>query len=110
MNPKLLGIRIRQARERLGLSQEELAAALSKDQRAISEYENGKRKLSVTDLPKFAEVLDVPLLYFYEGEIAMQDFDRAMLDQFRRLPTPETKQAAIDLIRIFSDTIAIYED
>ena len=65
MDPKILGERIREARERAGISQEDLAVAVGKDQRAISEYENGKRKLSVTDLPMFARTLRVPLLYFY---------------------------------------------
>ncbi len=108
LDAKLLGVRIRQARERRGLSQEELAAAVSRDQRAISEYENGKRKLSVTELPEFARVLGVPLLYFYEGEVALQDLDKAILDQFRRLPTQEAKQTAIDLIRLYSDSIELH--
>ena len=108
LDPKYLGVRIRQARERLGLSQDELAAAVSKDQRAISEYENGKRKLAVTDLPEFARTLDVPLMFFFEGEIAAQDQDRAILDQFRRLPSPEARQAAIELVRILSDTVEPY--
>ncbi len=91
LNQKLLGVRIREARERAGVSQEELANAVSKDQRAISEYENGRRKLSVTDLPAFARTLKVPVLYFYEGDVALQDTDQAMLDEFRRLPTEEQR-------------------
>ena len=55
-----LGQRIRTAREAQGLSQEEFAARISRDQRAVSEYENGKRKITVTDLPRLAEVLGVP--------------------------------------------------
>ena len=108
MDLKLLGERIREARERAGISQEDLAAAVGRDQRAISEYENGKRKLSVTDLPMFAKTLRVPLLYFYEGEIVLQDLDQAILDHFRRLPSPEAKQAAVEIIRIFSDTYDLY--
>lgn len=107
MDARLLGERIRQARERAGISQEDLAIAVSKDQRAISEYENGKRKLSVTDLPMFARTLRVPLLYFYEGEIALQDLDQAILDEFRRLPNSGAKQAAIEIVRIFSDSYEI---
>jgi transcriptional regulator with XRE-family HTH domain len=104
LDSKLLGSRIRQARELRGFSQEDFAAAVSRDQGAISEYENGKRKLSAVDLLAFAKILDMPLLYFYQGEISMEDLDRAMIDEFRRLPTPETKQAAIQIIRTFADT------
>src|SRR5258708_3838299 len=105
LNQKLLGVRIREARERAGVSQEELASAVSKDQRAISDYENGRRKLSVTDLPAFARTFNVPVLYFYEGDIVLQDSDQAMLDEFRRLPTEEAKQAAIEIVRLFSATL-----
>jgi len=38
----------------------------------------------------------------------MQDLDQAILDQFRRLPNPEAKQAAIEIVRIFSDTFDFY--
>ncbi len=100
LNAKLLGIRIRQARERLSISQEDFAVLVSKDQRAISEFENGKRKLSAIDLLTFAKILEVPLLYFYEGEITTEDMDHVLLSEFHRLPTSETKQAAIEMIRI----------
>jgi transcriptional regulator with XRE-family HTH domain len=105
LDSKLLGSRVRQARERLGLSQEEFAALVSKDQGAISEYENGKRRISAVDLPTFAQVLNVPLLYFYEGEIGVHDLERAMLQEFQYLPSSEAKQAVIEIIRILTNTL-----
>jgi transcriptional regulator with XRE-family HTH domain len=103
VNPKELGHRIREARERRGLSQEDFAARISRDQRAVSEYEHGKRRISVTELPVFAQVLDVPLLYFFEGETSPQDLDREILQYFNGLPSSKAKQSAIQLIRIFSE-------
>lgn len=110
MEPELLGRRIREARERIKLSQEDLAIAVSKDQHAISQYENGKRKLAVTDLPAFARALKVPVSYFFEGfdTASSEGLDDAIIDIFRRLPTLEAKEAAIQLLRIFSDTIGLY--
>lgn len=105
MDAKWLGFRIRQARERRGLSQEELAVAVTKDQRAISEYENGKRKLAVTDLPVFATVLEVPLMYFFEEEAEVFQDDDLLLNYFHQLPSSEARQAALDILRIFSATI-----
>ncbi len=97
---KVLGQRIRQARERLGLSQEELAALVAKDQTAISEYEHGKRKFPVTELPLFAQALQVPLFYFYDSdELAPDDFDRALLAEFHQLPDT-SKQSAIEIMRL----------
>jgi transcriptional regulator with XRE-family HTH domain len=105
LDAKWLGFRIRQARERRGLSQEELASAVTKDQRAISEYENGRRKLAVTDLPVFAAVLGVPLMYFFEEEAEMFQDDDLLLTYFHQLPSSEARQAALDILRIFSATI-----
>ena len=108
MEPIVLGARIREARESLRMSQEELANLVHRDQRAISEYENGKRKLSATDLPMFASALNVPILYFYEDEVSLDDFDRAMLSELQRLPTSESKLAAIELVRVLSQALQLY--
>jgi transcriptional regulator with XRE-family HTH domain len=104
LNSVVLGARIRQARERQGLSQEELAALVSKDQRAVSDYENGKRKLSAVDLANFARVLNVSVLYFYEGEITVHDLEYAILKEFQQISTNEAKRALIEVARVFSDT------
>jgi transcriptional regulator with XRE-family HTH domain len=96
------GIRIRQARERLGMSQLDFASLVSKDQRAISEYENGKRKLFATDVPNFARILNVPVTYFYDGEIQIDDLDSSILYEIQQLPNVEAKQAAMQIIRIFA--------
>ncbi len=95
------GRRLRSARERLNFSQEDFAAAVDKDQAAISDYENGKRKVSITDLPRFAEVLEVPLIYFFEGDISLGDWDRELLHQFHQIPD-HAKAEAIDVMRLLA--------
>lgn len=103
MDPQVLGSRIREARERLKLSQEELAAAVAKDQGAISEYESGKRKLAAADLPSFAEALQVSILYFFEDQETLPDLDDLMLEVFRQLPNAETKHVAIQIVRVLTN-------
>lgn len=98
---KELGQRLRQARERLGFSQEDFAVAVGKDQAAISDYELGKRRPSITDLPRFAEVLHVSLLYFFEGDISVSDLDRELLHQFHQIPQSE-KARAIEVMRLLA--------
>jgi transcriptional regulator with XRE-family HTH domain len=105
LDATLLGQRIRQARERKRLSQEDFAAQIGRDQRAVSEYEHGTRRIAVIDLPTIARVLDEPLLYFYGEDLNNHDLDTEILKQFHRLPDIQAQQAAIDLLRIFSDTI-----
>jgi transcriptional regulator with XRE-family HTH domain len=102
MDPKLLGQRIRQARESLGLSQEEFANRVDKDQAAISEYENGKRKVAATELSHFAAVLNLPISYFYGDEAEPDDTDRALLAEFHRLPA-DSRSGAITILRTLAD-------
>jgi len=102
LNSKQLGFRIRQAREQRGLSQEEFAAAVSKDQGAISDYENGKRKLAAIDLPTFATVLEVSLPYFFEQDASTYTLDEVLLNYFHQLPDSEARQGVIDIIRTLS--------
>lgn len=99
MDIRGFGQRLREARERMALSQEELAALVGKDQTAISEYENGKRKITITDLPEFAQVLNVSITYFFEGELTADDLDRALLREFHQLPAP-AKLDAIEVLRL----------
>lgn len=70
---KTIGHRIRMAREQAGLLQEEVAEKLGyKSVATISHFEKGIRKISVVDLQRLAEFLDVPISYFFDGEITEQ--------------------------------------
>lgn len=55
----LCGERVREARMRMGWSQEELAARLQLGQMAVSRIETGKRVVPDFELPILAEVLRV---------------------------------------------------
>lgn len=105
MDPKALGKRIRAARENQGLSQDDFALLIERDQRAVSEYENGKRRITVTELPKFAEALHVSILYFFDEDESHSDLDLELLDYFHRLPTLKARLAAIQIMRVLLDTV-----
>lgn len=102
LQPSVFGARIRKARERIGMTQEELAVQVNKDQRAISEYEIGKRRVYATEVPTFANALRVPLLYFFEDEVGLDDIDHALLIEANRLPSLEAKQSALELVRVLA--------
>jgi transcriptional regulator with XRE-family HTH domain len=61
-----IGTRIKQAREELGITQQELAARLGCTQAALSNYELGKRRLYLANLEQIASTLGKPLSYFTE--------------------------------------------
>jgi len=68
MDRKMLGRRLRQAREAAGLSQEEAAKRLGKSQSAMSDYERGRLGLELPDLVELAKVLDQPVSFFLDEQ------------------------------------------
>jgi transcriptional regulator with XRE-family HTH domain len=68
-----IGMRLQQARQELGLTQEELAARLGCTQAALSNYELGKRRLHLAGLEQIAQILGKPLSYFIESPPASEE-------------------------------------
>jgi transcriptional regulator with XRE-family HTH domain len=64
----LLAERLRQAREYLDLSQEEVARAVGIPRAAVSLIESGQRRVDALELKKFAALYDRPVGYF-TGEV-----------------------------------------
>lgn len=106
LNSQLLGLKIRKARERQGLSQEELAAEMGIGQRGISELENGKRRLAVTEVPLLAMVLDVPFMYFFSDTDQRTEYDAVLLEAFHQLPSAELQEMVIEMVRLLSKTLS----
>jgi transcriptional regulator with XRE-family HTH domain len=104
LDAQSLGQRIRTAREKQGLSQEELAAKLGWGQRAISELERGKRKLAVTEVAQLAEGLNVSLLYFFATEVALDDLDIALLQHFHQVSDRKMRQTVVEIVRLLADS------
>ena len=57
---KKLGVRIKNFRERLGLSQEKLADLLRLSRVSISQMENGERKITAEEMAKLSKIFDTP--------------------------------------------------
>ena len=81
---KWFGERVRRARLDIGLKQEELAEILGTSQAVVSNVENGVSAISVPDLPRWAEALHKPIMYFYD-EHAL-DWQRRALDTLAMFP------------------------
>ena len=56
-----LGKRIKELRERLGISQQSLSALLGVSRTAISQIENGDRKVSTDELVKLSDIFNLPV-------------------------------------------------
>src|SRR5687768_5432809 len=77
---KLFGQRIRAARERVGITQEELAVRVGRAQNLISRYERGQQGMHISELPILAEALGVPIGYFF-GESSSSEEILVVLQQ-----------------------------
>lgn len=59
-------VKLRQAREGVGLTQKQVAKMLGKPQSFVSKSESGERRLDVTELKKFADLYGKIINYFTE--------------------------------------------
>src|SRR5690349_25169695 len=64
-----LGRRLRRRRRILGLTQQQLAGACGVRFQQIQKYECAANRMSAARIWQLAEVLQVPVSYFYEGLI-----------------------------------------
>lgn len=65
-----LGDRLREARKYLGLKQEEVAAYLKIPRTALTDIENGQRRVEVIELARLARLYRQPIGYFAGEEEA----------------------------------------
>lgn len=63
---KNLGQKIRIARQRAGLTQEDLAARISRTSESISNIERGQQEPGIKTVQSLAEVLGLPISEFFE--------------------------------------------
>ena len=61
-----IGNRIRELRSRTGLSQEKFAQRIGKDRTYFASVELGKRNISIVNIEKIANGLDVSLSEFFK--------------------------------------------
>ena len=91
-----VGTRIRTRRLLLGMNQETLASALGLTFQQVQKYEGGANRVSASRLAEMAEVLGVPVAYFFRDLDTVGDAGPSDEQQIREImQRPE----AIELIR-----------
>ncbi len=90
--------RLREARERRGWSQAELARRLDKTQTAISYWEAGKRTPGLDDLLELSFALDEEFDFFLPPERARQPVSAILRAEVQRLASDEMAKAIDDLL------------
>ena len=114
-----VGRRLRRRRTSLGISQEQLGSALGLTFQQIQKYEKGQNRIGAGRLYRIANILSVPVQYFFEGlsngadaamlpagetaESEIQAFvsspeGRALSSGFVRIGDPATRRRIIELV------------
>jgi transcriptional regulator with XRE-family HTH domain len=93
-----VGKRIRMRRLLLGMNQETLANALGLTFQQVQKYEGGANRVSASRLSAMADILDVPISFFF-SDLQSDDTHstRAEREWRERMERPET----IELIRLY---------
>jgi transcriptional regulator with XRE-family HTH domain len=111
-----VGIRLKQRRLALGMSQEALADAVGLTFQQIQKYENGINRVAASRLWELARALGVTVGFFYdEGTAsrpgfadtqdgfdaapALPDDARELLAAFARITDAEVRQRLLDLVK-----------
>jgi len=101
-----IGLRIKEARQLKGWSQEELSHSLNRNQRSVSHLENGKVNILLSDLYTVAEVLEQPISFFLDVELDTDVLEDMLISEFKKLPSTEAKQTALEQLRAFRRFVA----
>ena len=93
-----VGARVRTRRLLIGMNQETLARALGLTFQQVQKYEGGANRISASRLSQIADILGVPIAYFFSDlEPGGAAPTRRELESRERLQRPET----IELIRSY---------
>jgi transcriptional regulator with XRE-family HTH domain len=71
--PAGTGARIRAARQAMGLSQDELAAAVGVTRSAVAQWETGRAGLVGGNLARVSDILGIPLAFLLTGAAERND-------------------------------------
>jgi transcriptional regulator with XRE-family HTH domain len=114
---RVIGNRIRLRRAMLGLSQKQLGHAIGLTPQQVQKYEKGTNRIAVSTLARVAEVLEVPVSFFFvlprptrrdaiEPEHGASVADMAdrretldLLRAFRRLDDPRLRRHFVLFVR-----------
>ena len=107
-----IGLKIRDRRKELGLTQENLAEVLGITYQQFQRYENGTSYLNTDRLQAISNALDVPIPYFFEekgeGKVSIMDRghpymspeEREFVDWFRKIDNSDYKKSILTFLQL----------
>jgi len=97
-----LGLKIKQARQQTGLSQERLAEMVGVTFQQIQKYENGQTTLNIIKLQQIAKALNLPINDFFqdipEDPLRLTNQEGELIQAFRKIKNAELRGAVLSVI------------
>ena len=88
---RMIGERLKWAREHSGLSQSQAAQLLGYDHVTLSTIESGKRAVKAIELHKFCEVYDIGYDWLL-GDYCEEDLPGELIEMVEKLPTIDRRK------------------
>jgi len=105
-----IGRAIKQRRREQGISQERLAEMLNVSYQQVQRYENGANRLNVESIQVIAQLLNVPVMYFFSADIAIRinelsnknlvPDEKKLLKYFRKIPKQCDRSVVVSVARL----------
>lgn len=101
---KTIGMRIKECRLALGMTQEEMAEMLCCNKSLISQYENDKVDIKGSVIVELASLLRTTTGYLLNGEIGcdLDEMEKEMLELISLIKTFELKKVALEQVKILA--------
>jgi transcriptional regulator with XRE-family HTH domain len=107
---RFVGAKVRERRTMLGLTQQQLADLIGVTYQQAHKYERGINRISAGRLYDIAQVLGVPVAYFYDGidnpsAQYVNDRQRLTLElakNFGQIPSQRHQEALSQLVRVLA--------
>lgn len=112
---KLIGMKLREAREFRKVSQEELGQVIGVSYQQVQKYEAGRNRMTVGTLHQFAGSLKIPVHWFFEGLDAITEGEippiidtdqRRLLEEFDRIDSVPIRRLLTGFVKNLADTIS----
>jgi transcriptional regulator with XRE-family HTH domain len=120
---KHVGNKVHMRRIKMGWSQQKLGDALGVSFQQVQKYERGNNRISASSLQRIAEVLQVPLEYFFEGapqvkgtieakgaqavtdlsEFVASSEGLSLIKAFMGVQQPRLRRSIVDLVEEIAD-------
>lgn len=83
---KEIGELIRIRREQAEMSQTDLANRMGLSRQQIGHYEAGRSEITVVDLERISEILEVPITYFFQKDVDYANDPEPVFARYKHLP------------------------